>query len=66
MTSCLSLPLTNRPEYYDQVVREWAIGNYFRVALILIAVVLTLVSVVRIARENGTGHNIHACFGKAR
>lgn len=44
-------PLTNTPAYYDQVVREWAIGNYARVALILIAVVLAMVSIIRIARD---------------
>jgi len=44
-------PLTKSPEYYDHVVREWAIGNYVRVALILIAVVLAMVSMIRIARE---------------
>src|SRR5580704_11873764 len=32
-------PLTKPPEYYDQIVREWAMGNYARVTLILIAVV---------------------------
>jgi uncharacterized membrane protein len=32
-------PLTKSPEYYDHVVREWAIGNYVRVVLILTAVV---------------------------
>ena len=44
-------PLTNPPAYYDQVAREWAIGNYFRVALILAAVVLVTVSMIRIARD---------------
>jgi hypothetical protein len=43
-------PLTKPPEYYDQVVKEWAIGNYVRVALILTAVVLAMVSMIRIAR----------------
>jgi Domain of unknown function (DUF1772) len=50
-------PLTNRPEYYDHVVREWAIGNYIRVALILVTVVLMLVSIIRIARETATGEH---------
>jgi Domain of unknown function (DUF1772) len=44
-------PLTKPPEYYDQVVREWAMGNYVRVALILTAVVLVMMSTIRIARE---------------
>lgn len=48
-------PLTNPPEYYDRVVREWAIGNYVRVALILTTVVLVMVSAIRIARETAPG-----------
>jgi hypothetical protein len=44
-------PLTNPPAYYDQVATEWAIGNYFRIALILGAVVLVMVSMIRIARD---------------
>jgi hypothetical protein len=44
-------PLTQPAAYYDQIVREWAIGNYVRVALILTAVVLAMVSMIRIARE---------------
>jgi uncharacterized membrane protein len=48
-------PLTQPPAYYDHVVTEWAIGNYVRVALILIAVVLAMVSTIRIAREIAPG-----------
>ena len=44
-------PLTRPSEYYDRVVTEWAMGNYVRVALILAAVVLVMVSMIRIARE---------------
>lgn len=44
-------PLTQPPAYYDRVVTEWAIGNYFRVAFILTAVVLVMLSTVRIARD---------------
>ncbi len=44
-------PLTQSPEYYDRVVTQWAMGNYVRVALILTAVVLVIISMVRIARE---------------
>ena len=44
-------PLTNPSAYYDRVVTEWAIGNYVRVALILIAVVLLVASIIRIARD---------------
>lgn len=48
-------PLTQPPAYYDRVVTEWAIGNYVRVALILIAVVLALLSMIRIARDTVPG-----------
>jgi hypothetical protein len=51
-------PLTQPPAYYDQVVKEWAIGNYARVALILIAVVLAMVSLIGIARETGGGKRV--------
>jgi len=44
-------PLTRSPAYYDQVVREWAMGNYARVAMILIAVILVMLSFVRIVRD---------------
>lgn len=50
-------PLTNSSAYYDRVVTEWAIGNYVRVALILIAVVLVMVSTIRIARETAPDGN---------
>ena len=50
-------PLTQPAAYYDRVVREWAIGNYARVALILITVVLVMVSLIRIARETATGEH---------
>ncbi len=48
-------PLTNTSEYYDRVATEWANGNYVRVALILITVVLVIVSMIRIARETAPG-----------
>ena len=44
-------PLTQAPAYYDRVVTEWAIGNYVRVALTLIVVVLLTLSTIRIARD---------------
>jgi len=50
-------PLTKSPEYYDHVVTEWAMGNYVRVALILITVVLVMVSIIRIARETAPGEH---------
>jgi uncharacterized membrane protein len=51
-------PLTQSAAYYDQIVREWAIGNYVRVALILTAVVLVMVSMIRIARETASEHRL--------
>src|ERR1700676_821661 len=50
-------PLTKSPEYYDQVVRQWAIGNYARVALILVSVALVLMSLFGFARETATGEH---------
>ena len=50
-----SAPLTNSPADLDRVGAEWATGNYVRVALILIAVVLVIVSVIRIARQTAPG-----------
>ena len=44
-------PLTNTSEFYDRVATEWGTGNYLRDALVLIAVVLLIVSMIRIARE---------------
>ena len=49
-------PLTQPPAYYDRVATEWAIGNYVRVALILTAVVLLMVSMIRIARDTTPGN----------
>ena len=45
-------PLTRPAAYYDQVVTEWVIGNYVRVAMILTAIVLVTVSMIRIARDS--------------
>ena len=44
-------PLTQPPAYYARVVSEWVIGNYVRVALILIAIVLVIASMIRVARD---------------
>jgi uncharacterized membrane protein len=46
-----SSPLTNPPADLDRVASEWATGNFARVALILTAVVLVIVSMIRIARQ---------------
>jgi hypothetical protein len=45
-------PLTGPAADLDRVATEWATGNYVRIALILTAVVLVMVSIVRIARES--------------
>jgi hypothetical protein len=50
-------PLTQSAAYYDGIVREWAIGNYVRVALILVSVVLLMVSLIRIARDTATAEH---------
>ena len=50
-------PLTQPAAYYDGIVREWAIGNYARVALILVSVALVMVSLIRIARETATAEH---------
>jgi len=50
-------PLTQSAAYYDGIVREWAIGNYARVALILVSVALVMMSLIRIARETATGEH---------
>ena len=50
-------PLTRSAAYYDGIVREWAVGNYARVALILVSVALVMMSLIRIARESATGEH---------
>jgi len=50
-------PLTQSAAYYDGIVREWAIGNYVRVALILVSVVLLTLSLIRIARDTATAEH---------
>jgi hypothetical protein len=39
---------------------EWAVGNYVRIAVILAALVLAMVSMIRIARDTTPGE--HRCF----
>jgi hypothetical protein len=50
-------PLTKPPAYYDRLVTEWAMGNYVRVALILAAVVLVVVSTIGIAGDTSPGRH---------
>jgi hypothetical protein len=48
-------PLTGRPADFDRVATQWAAGNYVRIAVLLTAVVLVLVSMIRIARDTASG-----------
>jgi hypothetical protein len=50
-TILFAAPLTSPPAYYDRVAAEWATGNYLRISVVLIALVLVMVSTIRIARE---------------
>ncbi len=50
-TILFSDPLTWPATDLDRVAREWAVGNYVRIAVILTAVVLVMVSMIRIARD---------------
>lgn len=48
-------PLTNAPADLDRVAAQWATGNYVRIILILTAVLLVMLSTIRIARETAPG-----------
>ena len=48
-------PLTGPAADLDRVGREWAAGNYARIALILTVVTLVMASIIRIARDTATG-----------
>jgi hypothetical protein len=48
-------PLTNAPADLNRVAAEWATGNYVRIAVLLIVVVLAMASMIRIARETAHG-----------
>jgi Domain of unknown function (DUF1772) len=50
-TILFSDPLTRSAADLDRVATEWAAGNYVRIAVILTAVVLVMVSMIRIARD---------------
>jgi hypothetical protein len=54
-TILFSGPLTSPAAVLDRVAREWAVGNYVRIVVILTAVVLVLVSMIRIARDTAPG-----------
>lgn len=59
-------PLTQPPAYYDRVATEWAIGNYVRVALVLTAVVLLMLSTIRIARDTAPEQQRQFTTSRAR
>ena len=53
-------PLTGSAVDLDRAAMEWAVGNYVRIAVILAALVLAMVSMIRIARDTTPGE--HRCF----
>jgi hypothetical protein len=56
-TILFSDPLTRSAADLNRVATEWAAGNYVRIAVILIAVVLVMVSMIRIARDTAPGEH---------
>jgi hypothetical protein len=54
-TILFSDPLTRSAADLDRVATEWAAGNYVRIGAILTAVVLAMVSLIRIARDTAPG-----------
>jgi len=48
-------PLTRSAAELDRIGSEWAAGNYVRIGVILIAVVLVIASMIRIARDTAPG-----------
>src|SRR5580704_17712170 len=65
-TILFSDPLTRSAADLDRVATEWAAGNYVRVAVILIAVVLVMVSMIRIARDSAPGEERYSNSSAAR
>jgi len=59
-------PLTWPAADLDRVAREWALGNYLRIAVILTAMVLVMVSVIRIARDTAPGEQRYSSSSSAR
>ena len=57
-TILFSDPLTGSAADLDRVAKEWAAGNYVRIVVILIAVVLVMVSMIRIARDPAPGERL--------
>jgi hypothetical protein len=44
-------PLTNSAAVFERTASEWAAGNYVRIAVVSTAVLLTVISLVRVARQ---------------
>ena len=59
-------PLTRSAADLDRVATEWAAGNYVRIAVILTAVVLVMVSMIRIARDTAPGEQRYSSSSSAR
>jgi hypothetical protein len=59
-------PLTLPAADLDRVAREWALGNYARIAVILTAMVLVMVSMIRIARDTASGEHRYSSSSSAR
>jgi len=59
-------PLTLPAADLDRVAREWALGNYARIAVILTAMVLVMVSMIRIARDTASGEQRYSSSSSAR
>jgi uncharacterized membrane protein len=52
-------PLTRPAAELDRIGKEWAAGNYARIGAILIAVVLVIASVIRVARDTAPEEQHH-------
>jgi hypothetical protein len=65
-TILFSGPLTLPAADLDRVAGEWALGNYVRIAVILTAMVLVMVSMIRIARDTGPGEQRYSSSSSAR
>ena len=61
-SGALTLPAAD----LDRVAREWALGNYVRIAVILTAMVLVMVSMIRIARDTAPGEQRYSSSSSAR
>ena len=65
-TILFSGPLTLPAADLNRVASDWAAGNYVRIAVILIAMVLVMVSMIRIARDTIPGEHRYSSSSSAR